>query len=181
MTPPWKLLKLLHCMWYHLICALQGGQKCGESNNFWEYYEEDIARVVALNSTCFRLSLGAACTPSSHTMPQCDASFASMLPNHTDRLPVLQHCGMMLPPLPALVVSNMACCCRVDAHRAGAGKNRPERAGPLPCHPGLHAQVCPHPYSMLQCAPSPMLRGTCLISARRLHVVVLSAWRQVLV
>ena len=45
---------------------LQGGQKCGESNNFWEYYEEDIARVVALNSTCFRLSLGAAHIPLSH-------------------------------------------------------------------------------------------------------------------
>lgn len=39
---------------------MQGGQKCGASSNFWEYYEEDIARVVSLNSTVFRLSLGAA-------------------------------------------------------------------------------------------------------------------------
>ena len=37
---------------------LQGGQKCGVSSNFWEHYEADIARVVSLNSTVFRLSLG---------------------------------------------------------------------------------------------------------------------------
>lgn len=40
-------------------CALQRGQKCDNSNNFWEYYEEDIARVVSLKATVFRLSLGA--------------------------------------------------------------------------------------------------------------------------
>lgn len=41
-----------------LSCVEQGGQKCGQSNNFWEYYEDDIKRVVSLQSTCFRLSLG---------------------------------------------------------------------------------------------------------------------------
>ncbi len=39
------------------LCC-QGGQKCGKSNNFWDYYEDDIKRVVSLQSTCFRLSLG---------------------------------------------------------------------------------------------------------------------------
>ncbi|KAK9917329.1 hypothetical protein WJX75_003166 [Coccomyxa subellipsoidea] len=37
--------------------TIEGGQKCGQSNNFWEYYEDDIKRVVSLQSTCFRLSL----------------------------------------------------------------------------------------------------------------------------
>ena len=37
---------------------MQGGDRCGKSTNFWEYYEDDIARAVSLNSTCFRLSLG---------------------------------------------------------------------------------------------------------------------------
>ena len=42
---------------------VQRGQKCEQSNNFWENYEEDIARVVSLNATVFRLSLGAlSCT-----------------------------------------------------------------------------------------------------------------------
>ena len=44
----------------HLSCACSGGQKCEQSNNFWENYEEDIARVASLRSTVFRLSLGAA-------------------------------------------------------------------------------------------------------------------------
>ena len=38
---------------------MQRGQKCGQSNNFWENYEDDIARVVSLKATVFRLSLGA--------------------------------------------------------------------------------------------------------------------------
>ena len=42
-----------------MLC-LQRGQKCEQSNNFWENYEEDIARVASLRSTVFRLSLGAA-------------------------------------------------------------------------------------------------------------------------
>ena len=42
---------------------LQRGQKCGQSNNFWENYEEDIARVVSLNASVFRLSLGALIDP----------------------------------------------------------------------------------------------------------------------
>ena len=42
---------------------LQRGQKCGQSNNFWENYEEDIARVVSLNASVFRLSLGEADLP----------------------------------------------------------------------------------------------------------------------
>lgn len=41
------------------VPPLQGGDRCGKSTNFWEYYEADIERAVSLNSTCFRLSLGA--------------------------------------------------------------------------------------------------------------------------
>ena len=41
------------------VLLLQGGDRCGKSTNFWEYYEADIERAVSLNSTCFRLSLGA--------------------------------------------------------------------------------------------------------------------------
>lgn len=46
----------LTCRGFYL--AVQGGDRCGKSTNFWEYYEDDIARAVSLNSTCFRLSLG---------------------------------------------------------------------------------------------------------------------------
>ena len=42
-----------------MVRPLQGGDRCGKSTNFWEYYEADIERAVSLNSTCFRLSLGA--------------------------------------------------------------------------------------------------------------------------
>ena len=52
-----------------MVPPLQGGDRCGKSTNFWEYYEADIERAVSLNSTCFRLSLGApplqACSASS--------------------------------------------------------------------------------------------------------------------
>ncbi len=36
---------------------LQGGGRCGKSSDFWNNYEADIARVAALNSNSFRLSL----------------------------------------------------------------------------------------------------------------------------
>ena len=37
--------------------TLQGNDRCGKSSDFWNNYEADIARVAALNSNCFRLSL----------------------------------------------------------------------------------------------------------------------------
>ena len=64
--PCWALSKafsyfaLFSTFWRSLVLCLQRGQKCEQSNNFWENYEEDIARVASLRSTVFRLSLGAA-------------------------------------------------------------------------------------------------------------------------
>lgn len=36
---------------------IEGGARCGKSNNFWELYEEDIQRAAQLNIKFFRLSL----------------------------------------------------------------------------------------------------------------------------
>lgn len=36
---------------------MQGGDRCGQSCDFWNNYEADIARAASLNSNCFRLSL----------------------------------------------------------------------------------------------------------------------------
>jgi len=37
--------------------VIRGGGRCGKSSDFWNNYEADIARVAALNSNSFRLSL----------------------------------------------------------------------------------------------------------------------------
>jgi beta-glucosidase/6-phospho-beta-glucosidase/beta-galactosidase len=39
------------------FAALQHGDKCGTSNDFWNLYEADIERAAQLNVKLFRLSI----------------------------------------------------------------------------------------------------------------------------
>ena len=96
----------------------QGGQKCGESNNFWDFYEDDIARVVALNSTVFRLSLGASQPSTCMTFDRHDMCWQSRcLPACCPVWPA-QHwaSGAARTVWTALCEGQCVHACRVDAH-----------------------------------------------------------------